>query len=784
MRNYNLISKFFITAKQKGIFAACSKTMDYFLSNKTFQEIPANIAAPQTLLDYEHQPLISVLVVSYNSREELIKLFTSLQRQSYKNFEVILVENGQQDNSTLLYEFFKDGKYIDTDNIGFAGANNLAFEHSRGSYVFLANPDIVLADDVLFYLIDQFRTDALVGAAVPKIYFSHRFIDVEIKADRNFSINIEPMIGSLNYKKYFIRHGYVDGFVINSSDKCIVLSLPLDESSIHIPVTSMNNEYSWSVTVKSAGFKNKDEMKSLTSNDGFALHLSNSKFSGRWVINNAGSELKNQMPSDRGFGSYDYLNQYSSPEYVGAFCGAAVLLDPKVLFRRKIFVDQFFAYYEDSELSTFITNLGYKIKYLPAAIVLHDHSQSTSEGSVTWSTLVNRGRSIYQYLCLNEQLQTPVYPKKFNFQLSTKLKSLDYELLQIEKDDLSKKPKKIVGIYNSYWNTFGGGERHALSLASWLSKHFDVVLISENDFDAESLLKYFDFSFSYRKLISPTINSVFTSMFDIFVNSTYSSNLISHAKKSLYIVSFPHKFASKDFLSSYFFLHNSEYTFDWSKKYWGDHISEVLYPTLFLEKPSTQIINKKKLFITIGRFTPLGHSKRHDFIINAFKNAVHKTKNADFKLFVCGSYNKEDPYQESYYSDLCKLCDNDEQIYLMPNISFDELQHLLSESCAYLHAAGVEVNAMLHPEKLEHFGITVVEAALKKSYPIVYSKGGPAASVKAMNFGTTFSSSKELEDIIADIFLGKIEMAPPDKPALYFEEYNVDVLKQLSQYLD
>ena len=149
MKLLNLFLKFFRVTKQEGIVASCSKAIRY---------LKKVISKPtQILLDFDHQPLISVLVVSYNSREELIKLFTSLQHQSYRNFEVILVENGDQDNSILLHDAFKDCKYINSDNIGFAGANNLAFEHSRGSYVFLANPDIVLADDVLMNLIDQFR---------------------------------------------------------------------------------------------------------------------------------------------------------------------------------------------------------------------------------------------------------------------------------------------------------------------------------------------------------------------------------------------------------------------------------------------------------------------------------------------------------------------------------------------------------------------------------------------------------------------------------------------------
>ena len=49
MRMYNLISKFFLTANQKGIFAACSKAINYFLRNRNFQAPLAKVAAPAPL---------------------------------------------------------------------------------------------------------------------------------------------------------------------------------------------------------------------------------------------------------------------------------------------------------------------------------------------------------------------------------------------------------------------------------------------------------------------------------------------------------------------------------------------------------------------------------------------------------------------------------------------------------------------------------------------------------------------------------------------------------------
>jgi hypothetical protein len=50
-----------------------------------------------------------------------------------------------------------------------------------------------------------------------------------------------------------------------------------------------------------------------------------------------------------------------------------------------------------------------------------------------------------------------------------------------------------VGIYNSYWSSFGGGERHALDLADIACKaNCEVYLISESPFSLDKLQRFFN----------------------------------------------------------------------------------------------------------------------------------------------------------------------------------------------------------------------------------------------------------------------------------------------------
>ena len=90
------------------------------------------------------QPLVSILIVSYNSKEDLIPLFHSINKQTYRNLEIVLVENGTHSSESCLNILEFPVKYISSGNIGFAGGNNLALNNSNGTYVCLVNPDTIL----------------------------------------------------------------------------------------------------------------------------------------------------------------------------------------------------------------------------------------------------------------------------------------------------------------------------------------------------------------------------------------------------------------------------------------------------------------------------------------------------------------------------------------------------------------------------------------------------------------------------------------------------------------
>jgi GT2 family glycosyltransferase len=92
------------------------------------------------------RPLVSVIVVNYNGGDLLRECLESLDRQTYDNLELILVDNasvdGSADNANEFFHRPMTMIWNDT-NEGFSGGNNRGFEKARGDWILLLNNDAV-----------------------------------------------------------------------------------------------------------------------------------------------------------------------------------------------------------------------------------------------------------------------------------------------------------------------------------------------------------------------------------------------------------------------------------------------------------------------------------------------------------------------------------------------------------------------------------------------------------------------------------------------------------------
>jgi len=135
-------------------------------------------------------PACTVVVVNWNGRHHLGTCLTALQRQSFRDFEVILVDNGSRDGSV---EHVRSAHpWVDLvtlpDNRGFCGGNNEGIRRAHGRYIALLNNDTEADPDWLGELVTALETHPQVGFCASRVLlFDDR--DVLDSAGDYFAIN-------------------------------------------------------------------------------------------------------------------------------------------------------------------------------------------------------------------------------------------------------------------------------------------------------------------------------------------------------------------------------------------------------------------------------------------------------------------------------------------------------------------------------------------------------------------------------------------------------------------
>jgi len=105
-----------------------------------------------------HAPRYSVIIPVYNRPQEVSELLESLTRQTYKDFEVILVEDGSTITSEKVYEQYADKlliRYFFKPNTGPGPSRNYGFDKAKGQYFVMFDSDCVVPEHY-FQLVDDF----------------------------------------------------------------------------------------------------------------------------------------------------------------------------------------------------------------------------------------------------------------------------------------------------------------------------------------------------------------------------------------------------------------------------------------------------------------------------------------------------------------------------------------------------------------------------------------------------------------------------------------------------
>lgn len=115
------------------------------------------------------EPLVSIVIANYNGEAYLNPCLNSVLRSSYKNFEIVLVDDGSSDSSVEIIQGFmkKDTRIQLTrnkTNLGAAASRNRAMRHTKGEIIIFLDNDTETEKNWINALVEEFKKDPKIGA--------------------------------------------------------------------------------------------------------------------------------------------------------------------------------------------------------------------------------------------------------------------------------------------------------------------------------------------------------------------------------------------------------------------------------------------------------------------------------------------------------------------------------------------------------------------------------------------------------------------------------------------
>jgi glycosyltransferase involved in cell wall biosynthesis len=278
-----------------------------------------------------------------------------------------------------------------------------------------------------------------------------------------------------------------------------------------------------------------------------------------------------------------------------------------------------------------------------------------------------------------------------------------------------------AAIVNPYWDTLGGGEKYTISFAKVLADAGYSVYVEWPDTEILGKLEHrFGMDLSGIKVI-PDVKRGDGYEVCFWVSDGSVPTLRSRVNILHFQVPF-RKVGGKSLLNrmKLFRINSVVCNSYFTKKIIDEEFginSRVVYPPVAVAdiKPK----KKKKMILSVGRFSQLKQAKRQDVLVDVFKR-LYDNGLKDWEFVLAGG---AEVGADKFLRKLYKSAEN-YPITIKTGISFREIKNVFGEAKVFWTAAGYGMDENKDPDKVEHFGIAVVEAMGAGAVPLVFKAGG------------------------------------------------------------
>ena len=117
---------------------------------------------------------VSVVVIAYNERGYIGKCISSILAQTYKRFELVIVDDGSTDGTVREIKAFQDPRirlFRKRQNSGYSYARNTGIENSNGEIIFFTDADCVVAKDWIEQGLKVFKKNKDIAGVTGRTYY-------------------------------------------------------------------------------------------------------------------------------------------------------------------------------------------------------------------------------------------------------------------------------------------------------------------------------------------------------------------------------------------------------------------------------------------------------------------------------------------------------------------------------------------------------------------------------------------------------------------------------------
>lgn len=433
-----------------------------------------------------------------------------------------------------------------------------------------------------------------------------------------------------------------------------------------------------------------------------------------------------------------------SVDYVSAAC----LLMPRCDFDEVGGFDLAWdpAYYEDVDLCLKLALLGKSTYYCPQAVVTHIENATSSD--------VSTGMRLGTVVEVNRE--------KFIARWGAYLERRERSAARVTLPPRASAAPAFAGtavLYTPYALVPGGGERYLLTIAQALARRYRTYLLTPelySSFRLRTLASDLGLDLGGVRLehVSEIARLADCDVFVALGNEALPP-LRAVGRRSIFVCQFPFPMHPNHVAGQWGTLESYDDVAVYSQ-FAADHfraqagrLSRHAPPVTVLPPPAPMYADAGPAarvsgrILNVGRFAPGGHCKRQDTLVDAFRLLVRASRRDDLELHLVGTVSAA-PDSREFYRDVHHRAQG-LPVYFHLSAPPEIVSDLYATSSSYWHATGYGNSEALFPERMEHFGIAVVEGMSAGCIPMVYAVAGPAEIVR---HGVTGYHWLTLDDLV------------------------------------